>query len=511
MALIVKDRVQETSTTTGTGTLTLAGAISGFQTFSSAIGNGNTTYYAIVGGTEWEVGIGTIGAGTLARTTLLASSTGSAVSFSAGIKNVFCTYAASKSVTIDDIQTLTNKTINLASNTLTGTTAQFNTALSDGDFATLAGTETLTNKTLTSPTVTGGALNGTLGATTPSTVAATTISASGVSTFSAGTAAAPAITTTGDTNTGIFFPAADTIAFSEGGAEAMRIDSSGNLGIGATAPAGKLDVAGTIAISPGNALATIRRTTVNGSYGISIQGNINDTINDTNAGSKINIGGGPITGDAYAGRIDLTAYGNLTDSTSNIITFNRRTGVNTTAESMRIDASGNLTSTGTISDSTAILRPIVSATAVATTSGTAIDFTGIPSWVKRITIMLDGVSTNSTSVVLIQIGDSGGIENTGYTAHAGVIQGGSVGSTDYTTGYGLSNDNIATNALSGSYTITNLSGNLWTLSGSARQASSRIAMAAGSKTLSATLDRVRLTTVIGTNTFDAGSVNIIYE
>jgi hypothetical protein len=98
MALIVKDRVQETSTTTGTGTFTLAGATSGFQTFSSAIGNGNTTYYAIVGGTQWEVGLGTVGAGTLARTTLIASSTGSAVSFSAGDKNVFVTYPADQSI-----------------------------------------------------------------------------------------------------------------------------------------------------------------------------------------------------------------------------------------------------------------------------------------------------------------------------------------------------------------------------------------------------------------------------
>lgn len=110
MALIVKDRVQETSTTTGTGTLTLAGAISGFQTFSSAIGNGNTTYYTITNGTDWEVGIGTVAAGTLSRDTILSSSTGSAISFSAGVKNVFVTYPADKAVTIDGVQTLTNKT-----------------------------------------------------------------------------------------------------------------------------------------------------------------------------------------------------------------------------------------------------------------------------------------------------------------------------------------------------------------------------------------------------------------
>jgi hypothetical protein len=99
MALVVKDRVQETSTTTGTGTITLAGAVSGFQSFS-AIGNGNTTYYAIVGGTEWEVGLGTYTSSgtTLSRDTVLASSTGSKVSFSAGTKNVFVTYPASDSV-----------------------------------------------------------------------------------------------------------------------------------------------------------------------------------------------------------------------------------------------------------------------------------------------------------------------------------------------------------------------------------------------------------------------------
>ena len=100
MALVVKDRVQETSTTTGTGTLTLAGAVTGFQSFS-VIGNGNTTYYAIVGTSDWEVGIGTYTSSgtTLSRDTVLESSnSGSLVNFGAGTKNVFCTYPAEQSV-----------------------------------------------------------------------------------------------------------------------------------------------------------------------------------------------------------------------------------------------------------------------------------------------------------------------------------------------------------------------------------------------------------------------------
>lgn len=104
MALVVKDRVQETSTTTGTGTLTLSGAATGYQSFSSAIGNGNTTYYAISSGTDWEVGVGTVGSGTLSRDTVLESSNaGSLVDFSAGVKTVFCTYPAERSVNTQDI------------------------------------------------------------------------------------------------------------------------------------------------------------------------------------------------------------------------------------------------------------------------------------------------------------------------------------------------------------------------------------------------------------------------
>ena len=108
MAFVVNDRVKETSTTTGTGTLSLAGAVSGFQTFVAGIGNSNVTYYAIVNdsGTEFEIGIGTVtdaSPDTLSRTTILESSNSdSAVDFSAGTKTVFCTLPASKAVFEDD-------------------------------------------------------------------------------------------------------------------------------------------------------------------------------------------------------------------------------------------------------------------------------------------------------------------------------------------------------------------------------------------------------------------------
>ena len=100
MALVLADRVQETTTTTGTGTVTLAGAATGYQTFV-AVGDGNSTYYTIAGGSEWEVGIGTYTASgtTLSRTTVISSSnSGSLVTFSAGTKNVFVTYPAARSV-----------------------------------------------------------------------------------------------------------------------------------------------------------------------------------------------------------------------------------------------------------------------------------------------------------------------------------------------------------------------------------------------------------------------------
>jgi hypothetical protein len=124
MPLVLKDRVKETSTTTGTGTLTLAGAATGFQSFS-VIGDGNTTYYAIVDSAagDWEVGLGTYTASgtTLSRDTILESSnSGSAVNFGAGAKDVFVTYPAEQAVTEGGVPAL----IDAHLNTSTATTNQ---------------------------------------------------------------------------------------------------------------------------------------------------------------------------------------------------------------------------------------------------------------------------------------------------------------------------------------------------------------------------------------------------
>jgi hypothetical protein len=114
---LLADRVRETSATTGTGTLTLAGAVAGYQGFNAAFANADTVYYVIQYATEWEVGIGTVGTGTLSRDSVLASSNADAlVPFSAGTKDVFVAYVAERAVTTSDAATLTNKTIDSITN-----------------------------------------------------------------------------------------------------------------------------------------------------------------------------------------------------------------------------------------------------------------------------------------------------------------------------------------------------------------------------------------------------------
>ena len=154
---------------------------------------------------------------------------------------------------------------------------------------------------------------------------------------------------------------------------------------------------------------------------------------------------------------------------------------------------------------------IVQGTAQNSTSGTSIDFTSIPSWVKRVTVMFSGVSTNGTSLIIIQLGTSSGVTTTGYTS-AGVYVAGSTGSSgNVTTGFVTSNHASTTYVRNGHNLITNISSNNWMHSSTLSTSSGELGVGAGSIGLSGTLDRVRITTVNGTDTFDAGSINILYE
>jgi len=149
---------------------------------------------------------------------------------------------------------------------------------------------------------------------------------------------------------------------------------------------------------------------------------------------------------------------------------------------------------------------LVQGTAVASTSGTSIDITGIPNWVKRVTVMLNGVSTNGTSNYLIQIG-SGSVTTTGYTATS--QQGGT--SATSTAGFIVTQGIAAARFNYGLTTISALGSFTYIASGTLADYTAACAVSGGGVTLSGALDRVRITTVNGTDTFDAGSINILYE
>ena len=155
---------------------------------------------------------------------------------------------------------------------------------------------------------------------------------------------------------------------------------------------------------------------------------------------------------------------------------------------------------------------ITSGTAVASTSGTSIDFTGIPSWAKRVTVMLNGVSTNGSSIVQIQLG-SGSVTTTGYITGAQNFYANNAFQIASSTSGFLFSDGGATDARSGALILNLLGSNTWVGIGSATAIAANGAgtTTQGSIALSGTLDRVRITTVNGTDTFDAGSINILYE
>lgn len=181
----------------------------------------------------------------------------------------------------------------------------------------------------------------------------------------------------------------------------------------------------------------------------------------------------------------------------------------------------NITATGTVNLSSSTLtlpdgttHPITLGTEQASTSGTSIDFTSIPSGTKKITIQFVGVSTSGTNEPFIQIGDSGGVETSGYLSTSSNLTT-VIGTTRFTTAFGLRSVDAASFFHGGLVlTLEDSANNTWVISGVVSD-SNVLAPATitvgGSKSLSAELDRVRITTNGGTDTFDAGAINIQYE
>ena len=164
--------------------------------------------------------------------------------------------------------------------------------------------------------------------------------------------------------------------------------------------------------------------------------------------------------------------------------------------------------TQTLTNKTLQGGALTQSTAQATTSGLNIDFTGIPSWAKRVTVMLSGVSTTGTSAVLLQVGTSSGFLSSGYLS-AAVAGGGAA--QNGTQGFILSASNNNTDTLGGAIFLINLTGTTWVVHGGFRQNGGNApTTTSGEITLAAALDRVRLTSA-GSFSFDAGTINIMWE
>ena len=323
MALVLNDRVQETTTSVGTGTITLAGAVVGYQSFA-VVGNTNTTYYTIAdqSGSNWEVGIGTyyLANTSLARTTILASSNANAaVTFTAGTKSVFVTYPAEKAVYLDagNVTTITNfasANVLITGGTISGSNITI-------PAANVTGLGTMATQNANNVTITGGSLdNVTIGTTTPALATFTNLTATGnvtangvskqfVADFSNATVASRFTFTTSAANanpgiyavpsgigtaaswqaansssitnaskiliasngtsdvqlvsgingTGTYLP----LGFWNSGAERMRLDTSGNLLIGTTTALAQLTVAGAANTTALNTVNIVEPTTVN--------------------------------------------------------------------------------------------------------------------------------------------------------------------------------------------------------------------------------------------------------
>lgn len=224
---------------------------------------------------------------------------------------------------------------------------------------------------------------------------------------------------------------------------------------------------------------------------------------------------------------NLNTTGNLTvsfnASITGDVTADGITGADLTV-SNAAGITGNLTVGGILTDnyyyangtafvgsgSSSNAYALTSGTAQASTSGTVVEYGSIPSWVKKITVMLSGVSTNGSNNLLIQLGSSGGYETSSYISTMGVVNAGVASQSSSGSGFMVASQTAARTA-SGIVTIALLGSNTWVYNSVVRSETSVVAFSAGAKTLAGTLDRVRVTSTGSTDAFDAGTINILYE
>ena len=310
------------------------------------------------------------------------------------------------------------------------------------------------------------------------------------------TSAAPPLSWSGDTNTGIYRPAADTLALVTGGSDRLRIGSTGIVNIGAA-----------VVIGTGDATTSVAGSILRGpsSSGTNI------------AGANLEIQAGNGTGTGGSGNIVFkTADVGSSGSTANTLT--QRLLITPKGGFSFGSGATDYGTTGQVLKSNGDAPPsfgsaITAGTAQASTSGTSIDFTSIPSTVKRITVMLAGVSLSGTSTIYLRLG-AGSIASSGYLSTTVTFSTSGISSERNTVGFELNNVS-STNATtySGSIVFVNQDSNIWVCNGQVNMPVGTYThtLVSGYISLGGTLDRVSILSSNLTDTFDAGSINILYE